>query len=674
MNWALSCGRGQVISFAQSWRNFYRTQRFEAEQKAAQHSAAMRRQQETLNQLRNQPAQTEEVAQALGLLGDAVPSVERSASRRSSMSLFRRSTLLSNQRKKSVHSSTENRFPGIRYSLIEALKSDLEEEDQESMALPGLPSTLVGLKKTEERRDWDKYLDDDINVTGGDFPWVESRWFQSLVGGIIFFNAIIIGLETDVKTPAWWWIEQLLLVFFCFELTVRLLRHKLLFFRDPDDWMWNCLDFFIVTSGVVDQWCVPLSKRIGFGDSNRGGKGGEKMGVLVMLMRMLRLLRIVRLFRLLRIVRPLYELAQGVLEAVQGMFWVLVLMVMVLYAIAILCTRLIGHGAIMPSAEVLAKDAELYEIQQLFQTVPDSMFALFGSMSSWSLLYMSPMFEDSPFLKPVFVLFYVYSAWALLAVMTGVVSENMISIREQMTREDDEKENIKKRMIQDLLRDLFHQADEDGSGQVSREEFDTMLRSPEFVKKVTKQSHIRVQDLLDLFEWIDRDASGTITIDEFMQGIKWLNEPLGAKSLVKLQESLAGDLRTLEKDIMSDLDHIFVELGKVVAQPLRKVHAITEQMQNLDLGFRDLRSGIEDRSIDRSSEEALAAMDARLTAKLNELLHTLDDLEGKERGNYGSIASSSQSDQRQLATSSQVTPGIAAEQGTRKSVSFGQSR
>lgn len=34
-----------------------------------------------------------------------------------------------------------------------------------------------------------------------------------------------------------------------------------------------------------------------------------------------------------------------------------------------------------------------------------------------------------------FVVFYVYSAWALLAVMTGVVSENMIAIREQMVQD-----------------------------------------------------------------------------------------------------------------------------------------------------------------------------------------------------------------------------------------------
>merc|ERR1712151_1191016 len=111
---------------------------------------------------------------------------------------------------------------------------------------------------------------------------------------------------------------------------------------------------------------------------------GNHMSVLFMLMRMGRLLRIVRLFRLVRIVRPLFELAMGIMEAIQGMFWVLVLMIMTLYATAILCTRLVGRGSMLDSDG--ADKVELQEIKDMFSTVPDSMFTLFGTVSSWSLL------------------------------------------------------------------------------------------------------------------------------------------------------------------------------------------------------------------------------------------------------------------------------------------------
>merc|ERR1712151_519353 len=88
---------------------------------------------------------------------------------------------------------------------------------------------------------------------------------------------------------------------------------------------------------------------------------GNHMSVLFMLMRMGRLLRIVRLFRLVRIVRPLFELAMGIMEAVQGMFWVLVFMIMTLYSTAILCTRLIGHGSVLETDG--ADEEELHEIK-----------------------------------------------------------------------------------------------------------------------------------------------------------------------------------------------------------------------------------------------------------------------------------------------------------------------
>merc|ERR1712166_528406 len=155
---------------------------------------------------------------------------------------------------------------------------------------------------------------------------------------------------------------------------------------------------------------------------------------------------------------------EGILEALQGMFWVLVFMMMTLYATAMLCTLFIGGG------EIFAPDIP-YEArkhyQEMFRSVKTSLFALFGTMSSWSLNVLEPLFIVVPGFRLFFVIFYIYSAWALLAVMTGVVSENMIAIREQMLREDGMKEEMKKEHLLHFLGDLFQKADSDGDGLMS---------------------------------------------------------------------------------------------------------------------------------------------------------------------------------------------------------------
>lgn len=121
---------------------------------------------------------------------------------------------------------------------------------------------------------------------------------------------------------------------------------------------------------------------------------------------MARLLRIVRLFRLLKIVRLLYELAQSITEALQGMFWMLVFMIVTLYSVAILCTRVIGHGNIIGEDA----DEDLQKIKEMFSSVSTSMFTLFGTVSSWSLMKFVPLLKRlgtgctvrMPMLRPLF--------------------------------------------------------------------------------------------------------------------------------------------------------------------------------------------------------------------------------------------------------------------------------
>jgi len=167
----------------------------------------------------------------------------------------------------------------------------------------------------------------------GPLAFVEAIWFQSIVGCVIACNAIIIGLETDVQSPYWSRIENSLLVFFVMELLLRVCHHGCDKFIIS---FGNLFDVLIVCAGVFDTWLVPIVDFV-------MGVEQTTRSAFMSVIQMLRLLRIIRLIRLVKIVQPLYRLALGIAEAIQGMFWVLVFLAMMLYAMAILLTRLIGH-------------------------------------------------------------------------------------------------------------------------------------------------------------------------------------------------------------------------------------------------------------------------------------------------------------------------------------------
>ncbi|CAJ1333776.1 unnamed protein product [Effrenium voratum] len=507
------------------------------------------------------------------------------------------------------------------YTIV---RSDVDDDERpKGTAMPLVPKSETGIRLrlfTHAGHGFSEAWEQKSN----NLEWVESTWFQATSGIIIMCNAVVIGLETDLESSIWFWVEHALLAYFLFELIVRLLRHGCYFFRQEEEWGWNVFDFLIVASGVADQWVMPLLHSVMRHEVKDSKQG---MASVFMVFRMARLLRIVRLFRLVKIVRPLYELAQSITEALQGMFWVLVFMIMTLYSVAILCTRLIGHGNIIGDDA----DEDLQEIKEMFSSVSTSMFTLFGTVSSWSLTKFVPLFEEMPMLRPLFVVFYIYSAWALLAVMTGVVSENMIAIRDQMQKEDEQREEKRKSMITKVLMELFREADVDGNGIVSRAEFEAMLKSPELVKKITKNTRMKVQDLMDLFDWIDHDKGGTITIDEFMTGFKWINEPLRAKSLVKLQERLAGDLKVLESTVSGIIQKRVEEVQRTVAMPLRKVHAIAEQMQSLDVQLGKIRPILRERLADVPSQVELKEMEERLSNRLKATLDQLSGIEAKAK-------------------------------------------
>ncbi|CAK8990872.1 Uncharacterized protein SCF082_LOCUS2423, partial [Durusdinium trenchii] len=177
-------------------------------------------------------------------------------------------------------------------------------------------------------------------------------------------------------------------------------------------------DFTIVLLGAVEQWLLPLSLHF----LHATGLTQERLKVnrtTTNLLRLLRLLRLMRLLRLIRDIPPLHTLAVGILESLQGMTWVFLLALLVLYSCGIMCTQLIGHrllvGEDCPQAVV-----------DIFPHVGESMFVLFKVMNADAQV-LDPLFEYMQISKMITAYFMILANWAILAILTAVVSENLIN-------------------------------------------------------------------------------------------------------------------------------------------------------------------------------------------------------------------------------------------------------
>lgn len=407
-----------------------------------------------------------------------------------------------------------------------------------------------------------------------DFTWTESSEFQTLVGVVIACNAALMGIETDMESPIFWWLEQATLSFFVFELAVRLKRDGWSFFYKPEDYAWNWIDFTIVLSGVMDLWILKLWASIHrhWSDSQESDNNSNGVGQLMMVARLLRLLRILRLLRLIKAVRPLYNLAMGIVRAMQSMFWVLVLTLVALYAFAILTTRVVGHAS--------AASGIPAETRSLFGTVADSMFTLFSVMNSQGWKRVAPLLATVPWTKPIFVIFTIYSSWALLSVMTGVVSDNMFEVRKQQMKSD-EMLNIERHVnLCTTLTEVFSAADRDGSGTLAREEYNQLLRSSYHKQKIQRITNIPIKDLPMVFDWLDVDKTGIVSFAEFIHAFDLLNEEdPGGKGLLRVEFLMKQRAFALEQQLDSlsqEVSSIEREQEDMARDLLRKLRTALE--------------------------------------------------------------------------------------------------
>lgn len=388
-----------------------------------------------------------------------------------------------------------------------------------------------------------------------DLRWTESVWFATLVSVVIGLSVALIGLETDIHSGMWEPLNNLILLFFVFELGVNWRKYGCLGFFTSEDCIWNCLDLLIVALGIFDQWALKLWMGLVYGRQH-----SHELGDSLMVFRLLRLLRILRVLRLVKAVQPLYILALGIVEAVQSMFWVLLLTLVALYCSGIMITRCVGQGACLGKEGDLVPQAT----RDKFKSVADSMFTLFVLMNGEDWISAMPLLDMYPFIKFTFVIFIIISTWALLSVMTGVVSDNMIFAREAQTQKDDAQQGARRAKVEQALKELFLAAGSPmGTGRLSQSDFLALLEVPFYSKKLLETLPlVPKKDLVDMFTWLEKDGvDGKVDFQEVLRGLVTLLDPISSKTLLQVDSELKHRFDDLRQKAM-EIDQEVKELNE----------------------------------------------------------------------------------------------------------------
>jgi len=442
-----------------------------------------------------------------------------------------------------------------------------------------------------------------------DLSWTEGKHFQLFIMGTIAFNSVVMSLESDLPDfAAWFYVEQALLCIFSFELLVRLRFKGCRFFCDPDDIVWNWMDFVIVCGGIVDQWLMPgitiIQTLLGMSNG-----GSVHIGDFMTLLRMARLLRILRLVKLVRNVPPLFTLIVGILKAMQGMAWVLVLTFIVLYAFGLLCVRLFGQTGLAFSGSAPAA------VAGIFPGVLQSMFVLFKVMNG-DMDPIKPLLDELPITKLVFVLYMVISSWAILSILTAVVSENMIAATDVHRLEQErEQTEWKQKHARQWLQEVFRHADSNHSGKLDEQEFMGILNDRALAQQICEQTCLGREDIEQIFGLLR--TTDKVSSDDFIEALQIESRAVTERSIMRLEKRILDLQKNLLSDLKGDHQHENTQV--------RTLDLAAEE-QKMDERFSRLAEAMQSQ-LDRLQEQLESSReDSEVQSILSKLDKKLDDL------------------------------------------------
>lgn len=379
-----------------------------------------------------------------------------------------------------------------------------------------------------------------------------SSQFNSWCSAVVLTNAAFIGADTTITmgdalqghaAPTWLGlVHSVFTVCFAIELAIRLFALRRLFFFGQE-WRWNIFDFVLVLSALAEEILDSIGP-VGFLRVFRG----------------LRMLRVLRLVRVFRVMRDLRLMVCSVFQSFISFFWALMLLFVITYLAAVFFMQ----GALMhwamggPKEQAFLQEASLW-YGNLWIAFVTMIMCITGGVD-WNEV-MRPLSQIHWFYEAVFVLYILFVVIGVLNVLTGIFVERaqeLSGLDRDLVIQGEIKRN---EAFLTEMKGIFEEADVDGSGFISWEEFREYLKNPE-VKAYLSTQQLDTYDARQLFNILEREDDKEVGIEDFIMGCMRLKGQAKSADLVALLQDSRKQNRRV-RDNMSDIQdqlHAIAEL------------------------------------------------------------------------------------------------------------------
>lgn len=393
----------------------------------------------------------------------------------------------------------------------------------------------------------------------------ESDNFNFAIGLVIIANAVIIGLETDYGRDHFIVAEHIFNSIFVLEMLTRISHIGCEYFTSFK-YLFDCS---LVVSGSLDLWILPAL--------SGGGNSGVGHSFSVMrLLRILRLMRVLRVIRLFRMFGQLLLIITAFGKSLQVVLLLSILVVIMIYALAIVATQLIGH-----KSEEWGDSKE--DLEYYFGDIGGSMKTIFCIMfgSSWEpLLELLTKVYPTGFVLGLFASFMVVTV-SLAALIIGLISESLIIAQQEFKQRKLASFSSKRKEVAAEYTEELNALLEDDMDEfftVDAKDLRPTVKGDANLSAKLMEVGIAMQPdgLVGLVESMTKQGTIRCSVDHFIEKLINLSGNSSASQIVDVKYDIA-----INKRMLDNVDTKMNELQMKMNEQKQKVDDILKKLNRL---------------------------------------------------------------------------------------------